>query len=110
MTAWPSNAYLRSVSTTKNSQNGGPSWPDIVALLAILAFGVIAIGVFHMNAGDVAAISVALGGLFGNWRSRLRGYPAIWANHGAMKTFSSTMSMAASGMPGVFHRSVLGSR
>jgi hypothetical protein len=46
----------------------GRSWVGLVALWSILIFAMISIGVFHMNAGDVAAMSVGLGGLFRDWR------------------------------------------
>jgi hypothetical protein len=44
--------------------HSGRSWARLVALWSILVFASVSVGVFHMNAGDVAAMAVGLGGLF----------------------------------------------
>jgi hypothetical protein len=43
---------------------------DLIALICILAFIEISYGVYHMSAGDVGLVCLAVGGLFAAWRAR----------------------------------------
>lgn len=48
--------------------SGEPGRNNLAALALILIFAAVCIGVFHTSTGDVAAMTVALGGLFHDWR------------------------------------------
>lgn len=70
LTAYRFHVYKKQTSRSANSprHNHRTPWADLIALVAILAFGMVSTVVAHQSIDEVSGISGVLMGMFALWR------------------------------------------